>query len=113
MKISGWFRRNNTLMAQAKDLSRQLQEAWDLNETLTEINIGHMENKEAIHARHNEINDYLRDQLHRVSRERYEERERRLAEVEHMEEILDDERTQMIDAQVALLDKYLTDNEEE
>ena len=32
--IAGWFRRNNTIMAQLHDLKRQLQEAWDEQERL-------------------------------------------------------------------------------
>ena len=80
---SGWFRRNNTLMAQAKDLSRQLQEAWTVSDGY----------KEGYDVRGKSC-DYLEDQLHRVARERDQERKKRLA------------------AEDALLDMYL-DNEEE
>ena len=65
--IAGWFRRNNTLMAQAKDLARQLQEAWH--------------SKDMSHAVSVELlasNDSLKSQLHRVARERDEERRLRL-----------------------------------
>ncbi len=68
MRIRGWFRRNNTLMAQAKDLARQLQEAWDEGDTLRELALGHISDM-----------TYLRAQLHRVARERDEEREKHLA----------------------------------
>ena len=64
---SGWFRRNNTIMAQAKDLSRQLQEAWEENTYLRKMWILAHTNKE-----------YTRDQLHRVARERDNERKLRL-----------------------------------
>ena len=81
--IAGWFRRNNTLMAQAKDLSRQLTEAWYEIERL-----------EVYADSADSTADNLRDQLHRVARERDQERKKRLA------------------AEDALFDMYL-DNEEE
>lgn len=85
-KIRYWLASRKLLMAQLADLSRQLQEAWDERDTLMEINLGHMANKEVIHARHNEANDYLREQLHRVARERDEERrQRRLADIRRKE----------------------------
>ena len=65
---SGWFRRNNTIMAQAKDLSRQLREAWNDVERL-----------EVYADSADSTADNLRDQLHRVARERDQEREKRLA----------------------------------
>ena len=66
-RIAGWFRRNNTIMAQAKDLSRQLQEAW-------EVSAGY---KEGYDERGKSC-DYLQDQLHRVTRERDNERKMRM-----------------------------------
>ena len=78
--IAGWFRRNNTIMAQAKDLSRQLQEAWD-------VSAGY---KEGYNERGKSC-DYLEAQLHRVARERDQERKKRLA------------------AEDALFDKYVAD----
>ena len=65
--IAGWFRRNNTIMAQAKDLSRQLQEAWAENALLTFANETLIANAEN-----------MVDQLHRVARERFSERAHRL-----------------------------------
>ena len=65
--IAGWFRRNNTIMAQAKDLSRQLQEAWAENALLTFANETLIANAEN-----------MVDQLHRVARERDNERKLRL-----------------------------------
>ena len=65
--IAGWFRRNNTIMAQAKDLSRQLQEAWDEGDKLSDNLVDSW--------------DYagnLLVQLHRVARERDNERKLRL-----------------------------------
>ena len=78
--IAGWFRRNNTLMAQAKDLARQLQEAWDKISGLREANDLLTTDR-----------DYLRDQLHRLARERDEERRLRLeAEDRLLDGCLDD-----------------------
>ncbi len=88
MKISGWFRRNNTLMAQAKDAYRQLQEAWDEKDGW----------KEGYYEKNNDF-EYIVNQLHRVARERDEERRLRL------------------EAEDMLLDSYLRiherDNKEE
>ena len=75
--IAGWFRRNNTIMAQAKDLSRQLQEAWEdasCQRTLKEVS--------------EESNMYLHKQLHRVARERDNERKLRLEAEEHYDELI-------------------------
>ena len=72
--IAGWFRRNNTIMAQAKDLSRQLQEAWDEQERLDKAS-------RWLWRRATEYlkeKDYLQEQLHRVARERDNERKLRL-----------------------------------
>ena len=65
--IAGWFRRNNTIMAQAKDLSRQLHEAWEdasCQRMLKEVS--------------EESNMYLHKQLHRIARERDNERKLRM-----------------------------------
>ena len=99
--IAGWFRRNNTIMAQAKDLSRQLQEAW-------EVSAGY---KEGYDERGKSC-DYLQDQLHRVARERDNERKLRLDLEEHYDELLAETRAQLQEAECALLDYHL-DNEEE
>ena len=85
--ISGWFRRNNTIMAQAKDLSRQLQEAWDDVEFWKESSYRW---RNGFRDRHDYAGSLL-DQLHRVARERDQERKKRLA------------------AEDALLDMYLDD----
>ena len=66
--IAGWFRRNNTIMAQAKDLSRQLTEAWYEIDALAQGNTAYA--KEVTSTR---------DHLHRVARERDQERKKRLA----------------------------------
>ncbi len=65
--IAGWFRRNNTIMAQAKDLARQLQEAWD--------KASHWK---SIAHELDDMHECAIEQLHRVARERYEESEKRL-----------------------------------
>ena len=90
--ISGWFRRNNTIMAQAKDLSRQLQEAWDENKALSS-------------DFENILGDYygVRAQLHRVARERDQERELRL----RWESELGQEREKRLAAEDARFDRYM------
>ena len=71
-----WLIRRKLLMAQAKDLARQLQEAWDDNEALRR----HFKNK-------CDANQCLRDQLHRVARERDEcYRQHRLADIRRKKE---------------------------
>ncbi len=72
--MAGWFRRNNTLMTQAKDLARQLAEAWSDAEDAERLYINECATNAGLHT---DI-DYLRDQLHRVARERDEERRLRL-----------------------------------
>ena len=67
---SGWFRRNNTIVAQAKNLSRQLQEAWD--ENLRQAAAHDWMGTTIEDLRRDR--DYISEQLHRVTRERYEER---------------------------------------
>ena len=70
-KIAGWFRRNNTIMAQAKDLQRQWQEMRDERDEWR-----------------NEAHDWaisntnIQSQLHRVARERDNERKLRLEALE-------------------------------
>ena len=102
--IAGWFRRNNTIMAQAKDLGRQLQEAWDSAEDWKSLYEENEKDCDYLFSLQAERGAYLRDQLHRVARERDQERKKRLA------------------AEDALLDMYLdkddygnpyTENEEE
>ena len=73
--IAGWFRRNNTIMAQLHDLKRQLQEAWDEQERLDKA----FDWSAVKVAECREERDYLQEQLHRVARERFQERELRQA----------------------------------
>ena len=83
--IAGWFRRNNTIMAQAKDLSRQLQEAWAEQERLDKafdwaaIKVAECRKEK----------DYLQEQLHRVARERDNERKLRLAAMKDKDYLID------------------------
>ena len=66
-RIRYWFTSKRLLLAQMHDLQRQLQEAWDrCDELITD---------RALMAQEN---DYITDQLHRVARERDNEREKRL-----------------------------------
>ena len=86
-KIVGWFRRNNTLMAQAKELARQLQEAWDKVATLRDVNeivAQERDNwKDAYYERDRAYNNIV-EQLHRVARERDEcYRQKRLSDMRH------------------------------
>ena len=92
MKIAGWFRRNNTIMAQAKDLSRQLQEAWEGGEKWETAAGAWKTASIKWEAAYHKRSEYLREQLHRVARERDQERKKRLA------------------AEDALLDMYLDDS---
>ncbi len=86
--IAGWFRRNNVLMAQAKDLARQLQEAWDgeraWKQAADQWEIASKKWETAYNLR----GDNLTTQLHRVARERDQERELRLAAEEKYHELL-------------------------
>ena len=72
--IAGWFRRNNTIMAQAKDLQRQWQEMRDENRVLKLLSDSQANSLELIKLSHTSITD----QLHRVARERDNERKLRL-----------------------------------
>ena len=73
--IAGWFRRNNTIMAQAKDLQRQWQEMRDERDASLAAIDANLVLIDQIHM--NSL--YLKDQLHRVARERDNERKLRLA----------------------------------
>ena len=103
--IAGWFRRNNTIMAQAKDLGRQLQEAWDargdIEMRLDDCHLNY-------YAKCADYDSVL-FQLHRVARERDNERKLRLDLEEHYEELLAEVRNRLIEAEVALLDYHLDD----
>ena len=66
-RIRYWLTSKRLLMAQLHDMQRQLQEAWDkCDELITE------------RALLVQDADYLRSQMSRLSRERYQERELRL-----------------------------------
>ena len=78
-----WLASKKLLMAQMHDLQRQLQEAWNEKDILEDYYMDEWDKSNS-----------LTDQLHRVARERDQERKKR------------------IDAENALLDHYL-DNEEE
>ena len=122
--IAGWFRRNNTIMAQAKDLSRQLQEAWDdhdiqvaVNEEIVKLHRYKVAKFEEEILSWGESCGNLQYQLHRVARERDQEREKRLAAEDalldyHLDKREEDELERAADE---LVDTYLSilDNEEE
>ena len=66
--IRYWLSSKRRQMAKLHDLQRQLQEAWDKVAILRDVN-------ETVAMER----EYIRDQLHRVARERDKERELRLA----------------------------------
>ena len=80
-----WLIRRKLLMAQAKDLQRQLQEAWDKNKALEIDNIDLTNDWYAEHMKAKSI----QKQLHRVARERDEcYRQQRLADIRRQKLIL-------------------------
>ena len=79
-----WLASKKLLMAQMHDLQRQLQEAWNEKDLLAEYYVEEWEKSNS-----------LTEQLHRVARERDQERKKR------------------IDAEVALLDRYLVAKSED
>jgi len=122
--IADWFRRNNTIMAQAKDSYRQLQEAWD-EKSAQDVLLA-LQRIDIIELQ--KANYTITTQLHRVARERDNERELRLEAYsvcqdamnqisaernlrldleEHYEELLAEVRNRLIEAEVALLDYHL------
>ena len=74
-RIRFYFASKKVQMAQLHDLSRQLQEAWDEQERLDKA----FDWSAVKVAECREERDYLQDQLHRVARERFQERELRQA----------------------------------
>ena len=101
-KIAGWFRRNNTLMAQAKDLQRQWQAMRDERDGWRIMYEG-LSGTEL----------YIRERLHSVARERDEERRLRLeAEKKHRDIVWAWSDKQIAEAAEELRDTYL-ENEEE
>ena len=63
-----WLASKKLLMAQLHDLQRQLQEAWNEKDILEDYYMDEWEKSNS-----------LTDQLHRVARERFQERELRQA----------------------------------
>ena len=84
--IAGWFRRNNTIMAQAKDLSRQLQEAWDARGDLEM----HLDDCQLNYFAKCADYDSVVNQLHRVARERDNERKLRLEAEGNLQDYIDE-----------------------
>ena len=76
--IAGWFRRNNTIMAQAKDLQRQWQEMRDERDMFRRMYYLRLDSHIEMVEEHRLAGASLRDQLHRVARERDNERKLRL-----------------------------------
>ena len=89
-RIKRWLTSKRLLMAQAQDLQRQLTEAWyDVSDMREARDAARAVSIELAEAKH-----YITEQLHRVAQERDEERRLR------------------IDAEVALLDKYIPEDAE-
>jgi len=108
-RIKRWLTSKRLLMAQMQDLHRQLTEAWyDLEEMQDARDVAREISVELAEQKH-----YLQDQLHRVARERDQERELRLAEVEFLEEQLNVERDRRIDAEDAMFASYLRKHEQD
>ena len=85
-KLFYYFASKKLLMAQAKDLSRQLQEAWDARDRLV-TRLGYCQDK--YHAKLADYNGVL-DQLHRVARERDNERRLRLEAEGKLQDYIDE-----------------------
>ena len=111
--IAGWFRRNNTIMAQAKDLSRQLQDAWDERDKFEKDFKDWKRSAQIYHSDY----EYVKEMLHRVARERDQERKKRLAAEDALLDYYLDKREEdeLERAADELVDTYLSilDNEEE
>ena len=82
-RIRDWFASKKKLMAKTSNLARQVQEAWDERDSWKEACVEERRDFE-----------YIVDQLHRVARERDQERKKR------------------IDAENALIDSYLDRRED-
>ena len=96
MKIKGWFRRNNLIMLQAQNLAKQLHEAWNEKDILEDYYMDEWEKSNS-----------LTDQLHRVARERDQERKKRIdAEVAHLDSYLD----RPSEEEIATIENYKLDN---
>ena len=104
--IAGWFRRNNTIMAQAKDLSRQLQEAWDERDKFEKDFKDWKRSAQIYHSDY----EYVKDMLHRVARERDKERKLRLETYEVCHDAMNQigaERRLRLAAEDARFDRYM------
>jgi len=84
-KLRYYFASRKLLKAQAVDLQRQLQEAWDDVERKAAALRKVLAQKESLQGDY----DYLTTQLHRLARERDEERRLRLAAEELREHYLE------------------------
>ena len=128
-RIRFYFASKKVQMAQLHDLKRQLQEAWENGNSWKETCSSWRETTVNVAIRWKEAYDNITDQLHRVARERDNERKLRLAAMKDKDYLIDrfhEERDarmsyeeQLTRAQVrvaaaedALLDYHL-DNEEE
>jgi len=84
-RIRFYFASKKVQMAQLHDLSRQLQEAWDEQERLDKA----FDWSAVKVAECREERGYLQDQLHRVARERDNERKLRLAAMKDKDYLID------------------------
>ena len=79
MKLRYWLSSKKRQMAKLHDLQRQLQEAWNEKDILEDYYMDEWEKSNSLTA-----------QLHRVARERDQERKKRIdAEVAHLDSYLD------------------------
>ena len=84
-RIRYWLTSKRLLMAQLHDIQRQLQEAWDDKKYYSNL----CGDWAALYRETCLDKDNMRVQLHRLSRERYQERELRLEAEELRDEYLE------------------------
>ena len=101
-RIRYWLSSKKLQTAKLHSLSKQLQEAWDECDTLGDHLVDAWDKQES-----------LTEQLHRVARERDDERGLRLDLEKHYEEQIAEERGKRQRAESALLDKCLKQAAEE
>ena len=115
-RMKGWLSSKRLLIAQCEKAQRQLQEAWDSYDFLKRINTTWQnecdDRKEEILLLEESLS-YTTHQLHRVARERDEERRLRLeAEKKHRDIVWAWSDKQITEAAEELRDTYLENKKE-
>jgi len=88
-RIRFYFASKKVQMAQLHDLKRQLQEAWENGNSWKETCSSWRETTVNVAIRWKEAYDNITDQLHRVARERDNERKLRLAAMKDKDYLID------------------------